>query len=382
MMEIPFNSPYLTGKEEKYLADVLRRRKPGGGGPYMAKTASLLEDRFSLARVFMTPSCTRALEMAFELIDLKPGEEIILPSYTFPSAANAAVLRGAVPVFAEINRDNFNLDPDDVRERITGKTRAIIPVHYGGVSCEMDEFMALGKRYDLYVIEDAAQGVNARYKGDYLGGIGDFGCYSFHTTKNYISGEGGALVINSPDQRLIEKAEIFREHGTDRARFLRGEVEEYKWVGRGSSCLPSDLQMAVLYAQLEEMDRIRGMRREIFEKYYSGLKEVLDHPLVDSISSVPEDRDVNYHLFYLKFTEQEVRDNVLGRLQERGITAVFHYQPLHSSPMGEKLGYSPGDLKVTEEIAATILRLPLFPDLNSEQVEYIIDNTKEILEKF
>ena len=380
-MQIPFNRSYLTGKEEKYIKDVLQRRELSGDSYYTEKVTSLLEKKFGLNKVLMTTSCTHALEMAVELIDLKEGEEVIMPSFTFPSTANAVLSKGGRPVFAEINKNTFNLDPSDIEDKITEETRAIIPVHYAGIGCEMDEIVHLGEKYNLYIIEDAAQGVNASYKEEYLGGIGDFGCYSFHGSKDYVSGEGGALIINNDSDHLKERAEIIREKGTDRARFLRGEVDKYTWVDRGSSYLPSDLLMAVLYAQLKEMKKIKDMRRRIFAEYYNSLKGYLDSSFLDSITSIPQSRDSNFHIFYLKFTSGEIRDFVLNELQERGISATFHYIPLHSSPMGKKLGYKVDDLEITTEVGATILRLPLYPELNKQQLSYIIENIVDIFKE-
>jgi len=375
-MEIPFNRPYLTGREKEYIEDVLQRRETGGDGYYTRKVTSLLEEKFSLAKVLMTTSCTHALEMAIDLIDLKEGDEVIMPSFTFPSTANAVITRGGRPVFAEIKENSFNIDPVDIEKKISKKTKAIIPVHYAGTACDMDEIIELAKENRLYIIEDAAQGVNARYNDKYLGGLGDLACYSFHSSKNYISGEGGALVINNKSEKLQERAEILRENGTNRLSFLRGEVDKYTWVDKGSSYLPSDLLMAVLFAQLEEMDQIKEMRQKVFLQYYNGLKEFLETPFVDSISSVLEKRDLNYHMFYLKLQNNKLRDYFLRNLCKKGIYATFHYLPLHSSPMGEELGYKPEELPITQEVASSILRLPLYPELTTEEIDYIIENIR------
>lgn len=380
-MQIPFNKPYLTGKEKKYIEDALQRRELSGDGYYTEKVTSLLEKKFSLDKVLMTTSCTHALEMATDLIELKEGDEVIMPSFTFSSTANAVINRGARPVFAEVKESTFNIDPSDIEKKITEKTKAVIPVHYAGMGCDMDEIVYLAEKYNLYIIEDAAQGVNASYKDRYLGGIGDFGCYSFHGSKNYVSGEGGALVINNCSNYIKDRAEIIREKGTNRARFLKGEVNKYTWVDKGSSYLPSDLLMAVLYAQLEEMDKIKNMRKKIFKRYNNSLKQFLNCSFLDSISYIPEDRDSNYHIFYLKFNNSEIRDFIINRLQNQGICATFHYIPLHSSPMGQKLGYKDEDLKVTREVGATILRLPLYPELSDEQLTYIIENIIDIFKE-
>ncbi|MTI60187.1 MAG: dTDP-4-amino-4,6-dideoxygalactose transaminase [Firmicutes bacterium] len=378
-MQIPFNKPYLTGKEQKYLEDALQRGELSGDGYYTERVTSLLERKFSLDKVMMTTSCTHALEIAVELIELKEGDEVIMPSFTFPSTANAVIKQGAKPVFAEIKKDTLNIDPADLEKKISKKTRAVIPVHYAGIACEMDEIAYLAEKYRLYIIEDAAQGVNARYKDKYLGGIGDLGCYSFHSSKNYVSGEGGALIINNNNSYFKKKAEIIREKGTDRSRFLKGEVDRYTWIDQGSSYSPAELLMAVLYAQLEEMDQIKNMRRKIYEKYYNYLKPFLKIPFLDSISCVPENRDSNYHIFYLKFADQEIRDLVITSLQNRGISAAFHYIPLHSSPMGQKLGYQTHDLALTTEVAATIMRLPLYPELADQELRYILENIADVL---
>ncbi len=380
-MQIPFNKPYLTGKEKEYLEDALLRRELSGDGYYTKKVTSLLEDKFGLDKVLMATSCTHALEMAADLIDLKEGDEVIMPSFTFPSTANAVINRGARPVFVEIKEDTCNIDPTGIEEQITVKTKAIIPVHYAGIGCDLDEIMDLAKKYNLYVIEDAAQGVNASYKGKYLGGIGHFGCYSFHGSKNYVSGEGGALVINNCSKDIRDRAEIIREKGTNRASFLKGEVDKYTWVDRGSSYLPSDLLMAVLYAQLEEMDQIQRLRAQIFDRYNAELKQFLHCPFLDSIVNIPQDRRSNYHLFYLKFNDNRIRDLVINRLQERGISATFHYIPLHSSPMGQHLGYKSGDLPITSKVGSTIMRLPLYPDLSDQQITYIIENVADIFKE-
>ena len=249
-------------------------------------------------------------------------------------------------------------------------------MHYAGTACDMDEIIELAKENRLYIIEDAAQGVNARYNDKYLGGLGDLACYSFHSSKNYISGEGGALVINNKSEKLQERAEILRENGTNRLSFLRGEVDKYTWVDKGPSYLPSDLLMAVLFAQLEEMDHIKEMRQKVFLQYYNGLKEFLETPFVDSISSVLEKRDLNYHMFYLKLQNNKLRDYFLRNLCKKGIYAHFHYLPLHSSPMGEELGYKPEELPITQEVASSILRLPLYPELTTEEIDYIIENIR------
>ncbi len=377
-MKIPFNKIYYTGNEKKYIEDALVRKELSGDGYYTKKVTSFLENRFSLPDVFMTTSGTHALEMAAELINLSEGDEVIMPSFTFTSTANAVLQKGAKPIFVEIKKDTFNLDPSVLEKKISNKTKAIIPVHYAGVACEMDEISRVAKENNLYIIEDAAHAVNAKYKDKFLGGIGDFACYSFHDSKNYVSGEGGALIINNNEENFKNRAEIIREKGTNRSNFMRGEVDKYTWIAKGSSYLPSDLLMALLYAQLEEIDKIKRLRERIYEFYYSNLKEYLKEDFLDHISYIPDNRDSNYHIFYLKFINKKIRNHVLEELKNRGISATFHYIPLHSSPMGKKLGYKYSDLKITNEVSETILRLPFYPGLKDEELEYIIYNIKDV----
>jgi dTDP-4-amino-4,6-dideoxygalactose transaminase len=319
----------------------------------------------------MTTSCTTALELATYLLNLQPGDEVIAPSYTFSSTVNPVLLAGARPVFADICEDTMNIDPDEILKKITPRTRAIYPVHYGGISCAMDEIMEIAQEHDLKVVEDAAQGVNAKYKGRYLGTIGDFGCYSFHETKNYVCGEGGALLINSDDKKIIERAEIIREKGTNRSKFHRGEVDKYTWVDIGSSYLPSDLLAAFLYAQLEKLDEIHAMRMKIWNSYYSALKPYEAEGKI-RLPVVPEYAEHNAHLFYVLFHNEQTRNFVMDTLKASEIWAVFHYIPLHSSPFGLRLGNKKGDLPVTERISDQLLRLPLYAGMNEETLEKVI----------
>lgn len=380
-MNIPFNKIYLNGNEKKYIEDALQRGHLSGDGYYSKKVTALLEDKFSLNKVLMTTSGTHALEMAAELIELKEGDEVIMPSFTFTSTANAVLRTGAEVVFSEIKSDTFNLDPKKLEENITSKTKAIIPVHYAGIACEMDKIIKLADKYQLFIIEDAAHAVNAKYNDKYLGGIGDFAAYSFHASKNYVSGEGGALVIDSSDEKLIKKAEMIREKGTNRSEFMRGKIDKYSWIGEGSSYLPSDILMALLYAQLEKMNEIRTLREDIYNFYSSELKELKSYKFLERISYIPENRESNYHIFYLKFSLKEIRDIVLEELKKFGIAASFHYVPLHSSPMGKKLGYKKEELPITNNAADTILRLPLYPDLKKEEQIYIIKSLEKIFKK-
>ncbi|MGP3779749.1 dTDP-4-amino-4,6-dideoxygalactose transaminase [Halanaerobium saccharolyticum] len=378
MLKIDFNKTYLSGKENEYITDALQRGSISGDGYYTARVSELLEEKFDLNRALMTTSATHALEMAAQLIGLKTGDEVIMPSFTFSSTANAVLKEGARPVFAEIKRNSFNLDPADFESKITSKTKAVIPVHYAGISCEMDLIREIAAKNDIYVIEDAAHAVNSFYNGEPAGGMGDFGCYSFHGSKNFVSGEGGALVINSQQQKLIQKAEVIREKGTNRSRFLRGEIDKYSWVGEGSSYLPSDILMALLFAQLQEIDYITAQRKRVFDYYNQNLKKFLDGDFIDLLPVVPAVKKSNYHIYYLKFKNQKIRDFVLKELKARGIEAAFHFQPLHASPMGKKLGYQAEDLQLTNQVASSLLRLPIYPELSRRELDYIIQALEEI----
>jgi dTDP-4-amino-4,6-dideoxygalactose transaminase len=383
-MQIPFNRPYLTGNEIRYMEDVLHSLSEGGhisgDGKYTKLVQDFFQTKFGARKALMTTSCTSALELATRLLDLKPGDEVVVPSYTFSSTVNPILLVGAKPVFADIQEDTLNIDPADIRKKITKKTRAIYPVHYGGVSCAMDEIMEIAQEYDLNVVEDAAQGVNAKYKGKYLGTMGDFGCYSFHETKNYVCGEGGVLLINSDDPKIIERAEIIREKGTNRSKFHRGEVDKYTWVDVGSSYLPSDLLAAFLYAQLEKIDEIQNMRMNIWNAYYSALKSFEDSGKI-RLPIVPDYAEHNSHLFYVLFHDEQIRDRVMNHLKCAGILAVFHYVPLHSSPVGLGLGYRKKDLSVTEEMSGRLLRLPMYAGMTEGQLKIVQSELVKLLEK-
>ena len=381
-MEVPFSKEYYTGKEKEYITDIIENKyHTRGDGYYTEKVSDLLEEKFSVYKVFMTTSGTHALEMSTSLIDLKPGEEVIMPSFTFPSTANAVLKNGGIPVFADIKPDTLNIDPKDILDKITNQTKAIMPIHYAGIAADMEKIKEIAVEFNLYIIEDAAQAVNSQYKGNYLGTIGDFGCFSFHSTKNYISGEGGALLINKEEEELVKKAAVLREKGTNRFSFLMGEVDKYTWVEEGSSYLPSDLLMAFLYAQLEKMDQIKNMRKNIFDIYQNKLKNIDQYHFIDSIIKIPKGRKINYNSFYIIFNDKKIRDKMIELLKERGITATFHYIPLHISRMGEKLGYKKGNLPVTEKTADTILRLPLYTQMSESKVDYVINNIKESFEE-
>ncbi len=373
-MDIPFNRPYLTGNELPYIEDVIQSSQSGGhicgDGKYTKLVQQFFERRFGARMALLTTSGTSALEIAFNLLNLKPGDEVILPSYTFSSTANAIILAGGTPVFADISRDTLNIDPEDIRKKITKKTRAICPVHYGGVSCAMDEIMEIADTHNLSVVEDAAQGVNARYKGKYLGTIGDFGCYSFHETKNYVCGEGGALLINTDDRKINERAEILREKGTNRTQFFRGEIDKYTWLDIGSSYLPSDILAAFLYAQLEHLDVIQEKRLSVWNAYYMALKPSEEEGRI-RLPIIPEYAENNAHLFYILFESETVRNSMIKKIQKQGIHAVFHYVPLHSSPMGQRYGYVKGDLPITEDLCRRLMRLPIFAGIELKEQEFI-----------
>ena len=366
---IPFNRPFIAGKELFYIAQAVTSGKIAGDGHFTKACAELMEREYGIEKVLMTPSCTAALEMAAMLCDLGPGDEVILPSYTFVSTANAVARLGARPVFVDIRSDTLNLDEELIEAAITPRTKAILPVHYAGVSCEMDRIMAIAKKHGLLVIEDAAQGVNAAYQGRPLGSIGHLGCYSFHETKNYICGEGGALCVNDRDK--IERAEIIREKGTNRSRFFRGMVDKYTWVDIGSSYVPSEISSAFLFGQLELRDTIAQRRKEIFLCYERMLAHLEEEELA-RLPRVPRECQSNYHMFYLLLADLETRTNLIAHLKQQGILAVFHYVPLHTAPVGQQYGYREGELPVTEDLSERLVRLPFYYELTeAEQLEVI-----------
>lgn len=365
---IPFNKPFIAGKELYYIAQAVTMGNISGDGHFTMRCAELLEQRFSIPKVLMTPSCTAALEMAAQLCDVGPGDEVIVPSYTFVSSASAFVRQGATPVFVDIRSDTLNIDETLIEAAITDRTRAICVTHYAGVACEMDQIMTIARKHDLKVVEDAAQGVNSYYKGTPLGSIGDLGCFSFHETKNYICGEGGALCINSAS--LVERAEIIRDKGTNRQKFLRGDVDKYTWVEVGSSYVPSEISSAFLYAQLEQMDSISDCRREIYERYRRELQPLQETGRLQ-LPVIPADCTSNYHLFYVILPTARERDDTLTVLREAGAHAVFHYVPLHSSPKGRELV---GDvsLPVTEDISSRLIRLPFYYGIEPHEMDLVI----------
>lgn len=377
-MRISFNRPPFVGKETEYIKEAVEKNGMiCGDGPFTKKCSQWMKDRFQTKNVLLTTSCTHALEMAAFLADIQPGDEVIMPSYTFVSTADAFVLRGATCVFVEIRPDTMNIDETKIEEAITEKTKAIVPVHYAGVSCAMDEIMAIAKKYNLKVVEDAAQGVNAFYKGKALGTIGDFGCYSFHETKNYSMGEGGAILFQ--DDRYLEPAEILREKGTNRSQYFRGQIDKYTWVGYGSSYLPSDMNAAYLWAQLEEADKINDKRLSIWNFYHEELKELEDKGVLER-PYIPEYATHNAHMYYIKVKDLRVRTKLLAYLKERGILSVFHYVPLHSATAGKKFGRFHGEDVYTTKESERLCRLPMYYSLSLEEAAEVVKALKEFSE--
>ena len=369
-MKIPFNKPFTIGAELENIAQAVREGHLAGDGRFTRQCHEWLERNLGAKKALLTHSCTAALEMAAILCDLAPGDEVIMPSFTFVSTANAFVLRGATPVFVDIRRDTLNLDERLAAQAVTARTRAIVPVHYAGVACDMDAVMALAGERGLMVVEDAAQGVLAEHRGRKLGSIGHLGCLSFHETKNVISGEGGALLVN--DERLVERAEIVREKGTNRARFFRGEVDKYTWVDIGSSFLPSELVGAFLWAQLEHAAAINAARMKLCEAYREGLEPLARRGLLALPQPAPEVATGNGHMFYVLSAEPASRGRLIAHLKSRGIHSVFHYVPLHSSPAGRKFGRAAGAMAVTDDVAGRLLRLPLHYGLTEGEVAGIV----------
>lgn len=375
---ISFNVPPCTGNEIKYLTEVVASHKICGDGRFTKKCNDWMESQFNANKVMLTTSGSTALDMAFELCELKPGDEVILPSYTFSSTANAAVLCGARLVFTDIRSDTMNIDEKRIEAAISNRTKVICCVHYAGVACEMDTIMDIAHRHGLRVIEDAAQGVMSSYKGRALGTIGDFGCYSFHETKNYSMGEGGAIVINSP--KFNEKAEILREKGTNRSKFYRGQVDKYTWVDFGDSYLPSELNAAYLWAQLEMADQINNDRLSSWNVYYDGLRPLADAGKIE-LPVIPEGCVHNGHMFYIKAKDLQERTALISFLRNRNIYAVFHYVPLHSAPAGYKFGRFSGDDVYTTRESERLLRLPIYYGLKKEDLEYVVQAVKEFYQK-
>ena len=373
-MAISFNRPTSVGKESEYMQQALQSDHISGDGQFTKKSHALLEQALGVPKVLLTTSCTHALEMSALLLELKDGDEVIVPSFTVVSTINAFVLRGAKAVFADIRPDTLNMDETKLEALITPKTRAIVVVHYAGVACEMDTIMEIANRHNIPVIEDNAHGLFGKYKGKYLGTFGVMATQSFHETKNFTSGEGGALLINDP--KYIEDAEILREKGTNRSRFFRGQVDKYTWVNVGSSYLPSDMLAAFLFAQLEEREQIQSRRQQIWETYYKELGAWAEENNVQ-MPFVPAHCEQTYHMFYILFPNLEKRQAAIAHLKARGVQAVFHYLPLHLSPMGEKYGGKPGDCEVTEHVSDQLLRLPFYTNMTAEEQMQVVTALKE-----
>jgi dTDP-4-amino-4,6-dideoxygalactose transaminase len=372
---IPFNKPFLTGKELHYIAEAHSRGQLAGDGFFTKNCSTWLEETTGCHRALLTHSCTAALEMAAILADIRPGDEVIMPSYTFVSTANAFALRGGVPVFVDIRPDTLNIDETLIEAAITPRTKAIVPVHYAGVACEMDAIMAIAKRNNLLVIEDAAQGVMASYKGRRLGSMGDLGCYSFHETKNIISGEGGALLVNNPC--FAERAEVIREKGTNRSQFFRGQVDKYTWVDVGSSYLPGELIAAFLWAQMQEADAITKRRLALWNTYHEQLARLEEEGLLRR-PIIPSECDHNAHMYYILLPDLDRRTRLIDSMKKEGISCVFHYVPLHSSDPGGLPNRSQGSLENTEKLSDSLLRLPLWVDLVGQQ-QAVIDALSQLI---
>jgi len=374
---ISFNVPPYVGTEEKYINEAITKRKICGDGEFTKKCNAWLEEKTGSPKVLLTTSCTHATEMAALLSEIQPGDEVIMPSFTFVSTADAFVLRGAKVVFVDIRPDTMNIDETKIEAAITKKTKAIVPVHYAGVSCEMDTIMDIARRHNLLVIEDAAQGVMSKYKGKALGTIGDFGCFSFHETKNYSMGEGGAILIKNQD--MIEPAEIVREKGTNRSKFFRGQIDKYTWVEAGSSYLPSELNAAYLYGQLEQADKIFDDRMNTWNEYYKAFKDIEEAGKID-LPTIPEGCEHNAHMFYIKCKDLEERTALISFAKENDVMMVFHYIPLHSAPAGKKFGRFDGEDIYTTKESERLVRLPLYYGLTEEDRNKVISVVRKFYE--
>ena len=372
---ITFNKPPYAEKAMEYIRDCVKSQKICGDGAYTKKCSEWLEKKTGTAKCLLTTSCTHATELAALLLpDIGPGDEVIMPAFTFVSTADAFVLRGATPVFVDIRPDTMNIDEKLIEDAVTDRTKAIVPVHYAGVSCEMDAIMEIAGRHGLAVVEDAAQGIMSTYKSKALGTIGDFGCFSFHETKNYSMGEGGALLIRDPKD--VEEAEIIREKGTNRSKYYRGQVDKYTWINYGSSYLPSDMNAAYLYAQLEIAEEINNARLSIWRQYYENLKPLAEENRIQ-LPTVPEGCVHNGHMFYIKTADIEERTKLIDYLKENGIHAVFHYIPLHTAPAGRKFGRFHGEDRHTTRESERLLRLPMYYGLSEDEVEYICSHVRK-----
>jgi dTDP-4-amino-4,6-dideoxygalactose transaminase len=368
--QIPFNKAALAGNELDYIQDAIERGHVSGDGYYTQKCQAFLEEKLGVGKVLLTTSCTHALELAALLLDIQPGDEVIIPSFTFVSTVNAFVLRGAKPVFADIRNDTLNLDETQLAALISPHTKAIVPVHYAGVGCEMDQILAVAEHNGLAVVEDNAHGLFGKYHGQFLGTFGNLATQSFHETKNFTCGEGGAILINHPD--LVERAEILREKGTNRSRFFRGQVDKYTWVDIGSSYLPSDMLAAFLYAQFEHAQEIQSARKQIWKTYHTGLANWASANQVQQ-PFIPAHCEQTYHMYYLLLPSLDLRQRLIAHLKMRGILSVFHYLPLHLSQMGRQFGGQPGDCPVTEQISDRLLRLPFYYRLSAQEQSQVIE---------
>ena len=371
---IGFNIPPVVGNEEKYIKQAIDSHKICGDGEFTKKCSEWMENKFSANKILLTTSCSSALEMAALLVDIQPGDEVIMSPYTFVSTANAFVLRGAKIVFVDIRPDTMNIDENLIEDAITEKTKAIVPVHYAGVACEMNKIMEIAKKHNLKVIEDAAQGVMAKYNGKYLGTIGDMGCYSFHETKNYSMGEGGAIVFK--DDKYVETAEIIREKGTNRSKFYRGQIDKYTWVEFGSSYLPSDMNAAYLWPELEVADEINNNRLKTWNYYNDNLKELEEKGYIER-PYIPKECEHNAHMYYIKAKDLEERTKLINFLKENGIQTVFHYIPLHTAPAGIKYGRFNGEDKFVTKESERLLRLPMYYNLDEKDAEKVVAKIKE-----
>ena len=375
-MKVDFNCPIPVGNEYEYMRQAVENTHISGDGPFTKKCHTFLEQELGVAKALLTTSCTHALEMSAILLDIQPGDEVIVPDFTFVSTVNAFVLRGAKPVFLDVRPDTLTLDVSRLEAVLTPRTMAIVPVHYAGIGCEMDSIMDIASRHNIAVVEDNAHGLFGKYKGKYLGTFGSMASQSFHETKNFTSGEGGALLIN--DHELAERAEIIREKGTNRSRFFRGQVDKYTWVDIGSSYLPSDILAAFLFAQFEQREKIQFHRKQVWEIYYTGLKDWADAHDVQ-LPFVPENCEQAYHMFYMLLPNLELRQKMIMHLRERGIISVFHYLPLHLSDMGQAFGGKVGDCPVTERVSDQLIRLPFHNALTSSDQEQVMDAIQEFI---
>ncbi len=378
-MRIPFNKIYITGNEIENIKNAVDKGQICGDGCYTDAVMRKLCTDMEFKNIKLVTSGTHALELAALLAELEPGDEVIMPSFTFSSTANSVLLRGAKPVFADIEIDTLNIDCCEVERKLSKKTKAIIPVHYGGVSCDMDKIMKIAADNSLIIIEDAAQALYSKYKGKYLGGIGNFGCFSFHSTKNYTSGEGGAIVINSGSKEILQRAEVIRQKGTNRESFLNGEVDRYSWVGIGSSYSPADILMAFLYEQLQHHKYILESRQTVHNRYSEGFEDLLGKGPLRGITKIPDYCQSNYHIYYLLFDNSKVRSRFVQEMNKKEVSAYTHYTPLHNSKMGQDISSKPEELPVTEKVSEGLIRLPLYADMTSDEVDYVINCVRNIM---